>query len=896
MPRASAVRRMPGRSIALAAAVIAFALAPLALVAGTGHEGVTRVHGWVLVCEQSNDLYRVACENGLPVERYAGPAEAVRHAAGRPVLFLADGYPARRCAVPPEALAALLAAGSRVYIEYGADAPGEPQAGRWMRGAVASDFFGADLPSGSLLMVHGCRFLPYEGVGRPLLVLGRIAGYDRASFGLPAEVHPLLVAEQEGRLLRATTALSSFVRGRYGPQRSWAVIWSRILGTLAGEETGPRLAWSATVRPAYGPDEPLPADAEMQAFRRGAAWFHHSRLLIDGSALPILAPAMSRGQEVVEHLPASVPVGDGALGMLEGFSADVEADGSQPLRCVIRNDCLCESAMALALSGAIAGDARDAAVARRMLDYVCFDSLVQQGIRSDPEHPAYGLMAWGVTSWAWERATYGDDNARAILGLLTASAALQDDRWDRSVLRALLADLRTTGALGYRGARIDMPELEENGWRAYRDRAIVHPSPHYEGYLWACYLRAYRLTGHGEFLEKARAGLSHLMTGYPEGMGTVYGTSLEQARLLLPLAWLVRADDTPEHREWLHRVARDLLASQVACGAIRETLGFPGRPQRYAVASNEAFGTAETSVLQENGDPACDLLYTVNFALAGLHEAYGATGEPWLREAEDRLTEFVCRVQMRSDAHPELDGAWCRGFDFDKWEYWGSSADAGWGVWSVESGWTQGWLVTVLGLRHLERTLWDVTGHADRAGLLAEELPAFETGGGPYAPTPAPVESLARGAGYEASPPPDPRYPDGGGSLTDGQSWNVGAWRRWCGWYGQRFTVTVDLGEARDIREAGLRVLTHTDMGIYPPARVSVRTSLGGEEWSPATVMEAPEVLPGERRVSARELLVAAPAKARFVRVEITPLPAIPAWHASGGQQGWVLCDEVLVR
>ena len=49
--------------------------------------------------------------------------------------------------------------------------------------------------------------------------------------------------------------------------------------------------------------------------------------------------------------------------------------------------------------------------------------------------------------------------------------------------------------------------------------------------------------------------------------------TIERARALLPLAWLVRVDDTPEHRGWLRRVASDLVALQDASGAIRETIG-----------------------------------------------------------------------------------------------------------------------------------------------------------------------------------------------------------------------------------------------------------------------------------------------------------------------------------
>ncbi len=47
------------------------------------------------------------------------------------------------------------------------------------------------------------------------------------------------------------------------------------------------------------------------------------------------------------------------------------------------------------------------------------------GARADPESPEYGLLAWddeyGSGSY------YGDDNARAILGLISAASALETD-------------------------------------------------------------------------------------------------------------------------------------------------------------------------------------------------------------------------------------------------------------------------------------------------------------------------------------------------------------------------------------------------------------------------------------------------------------------------------------
>ena len=41
---------------------------------------------------------------------------------------------------------------------------------------------------------------------------------------------------------------------------------------------------------------------------------------------------------------------------------------------------------------------------------------------------------------------------------------------------------------------------------------------------------------------------------------TSNGITMQRARMLLPLAWLVRVDDTPLHRQWLGEVAAGLIA------------------------------------------------------------------------------------------------------------------------------------------------------------------------------------------------------------------------------------------------------------------------------------------------------------------------------------------------
>lgn len=191
--------------------------------------------------------------------------------------------------------------------------------------------------------------------------------------------------------------------------------------------------------------------------------------------------------------------------------------------------------------------------------------------------------------------------------------------------------------------------------------------------------------------------------------------------MLLALSWLVRVDDTALHREWLGRIASDLLSTQDPSGAIRDLIAPPGGPGYHPPASNEAYGTAEAPLIQSNDDAAADLLYTCNFALLALHEAAAATGDEALGRAEDALVAFLCRSQIRSERRPELDGGWFRAFDLSRWECWSSSTDAGWGAWCVETGWSQSWITAVLALRSLDTSFWDLTAGSG----IGRHLPAL---------------------------------------------------------------------------------------------------------------------------------------------------------------------------
>ena len=469
--------------------------------------------------------------------------------------------------------------------------------------------------------------------------------------------------------------------------------------------------------PGPGADAPisghLAGTTSPSAGTRGMQWYHNARVFIHPSWAKSVEGAAQYTDQVGPPPSQSLPGGDGSLGMLEGHDARILPDGSQNMRWWIRADCVGETAMVFALAAKVAGQPAHARVAANLIDYLLLRSNMASGSRMDPKAPSYGLIGWNNTPKYHKGENgfdvyYGDDNARCLLGILTTMALTGESRWSERFWMAVLGNFRLIGRQGHQKSRYDQAPLEASGWRHNFDADTVLHDMNYEAYPWALFLWAAQTTKWTPFQERIEKGIRLTMEAYPSKWRWSNSITSQQARILLPLAWLVRVHDTPEHRSWLNRIASDLLSHQHTSGAIAEWTGLRETGLQMPPASNEKYGTGEGTLIQTNGDPATDLLYTMNFAFIGLHEACAATGERSYKDAEDRIADFLVRAQVSSQRRPEFNGAWMRAFDFEKWDYWASSSDSGWGAWCTESGWSQSWITTTLSLRLLNKSLWDV--------------------------------------------------------------------------------------------------------------------------------------------------------------------------------------------
>ncbi|MBP1583906.1 MAG: hypothetical protein J6866_08110, partial [Victivallales bacterium] len=458
--------------------------------------------------------------------------------------------------------------------------------------------------------------------------------------------------------------------GRFAPADSWRTVIGKLLGFLAGRDEILPIACQPTVCPAYDASAVLPPNAEFTAFRRSARWF---------------------SREMLYHF-------NNETGIFEGFSAGIDEFGHQSLMPRLRGDCLGESSSVFALAHLLLDSFSAKQDALGLLKTLFGDKRIRD---LDPASNTFGNLFFyeGIPQ------VYGDDNSRSCLGALLCEELLQDTTYAKDILQVAYSLWRTTGPNGLREPSLG-PQSFQDGqtWKTYGSRNFTECRPHYQAWHWAFNLQMYELTGDERFRDHALSAMRLALEQFPDFLWQ-NGASGDWARCLLPFAFLVEIEDTAEHREWLDRVCRQVLKHLDEHHIFREVMGDPAKGNYPSPKSNAEFGTAEATLLQQDGDPACDLLYTVNFAFAGLHEAACATGNPEYQGAADGLADFLCRIQAVSDSQHALHGAWFRAFDFEQWDFFGNASDNGWGPWCIESGWTNSWIATILALRDLHRPL-----------------------------------------------------------------------------------------------------------------------------------------------------------------------------------------------
>ena len=663
-------------------------------------------HIYVNCPSGNNDLVGLLRREGLKPKVSGSLTQTLESARkGSAVLLLGSGYPDKIQSLSQEELDLIHKKDLHVFAEFATVSGEKPELKEIsLERVVVTKQIGDSLAPMDLLTIN--RGVYYETENEyPYMVIARVAGFDDAVFGLEDTPYSPLVFKADNNIWVSTSKLSDFARLRLMPEKRWKLFWEAVLTDLTGKKVTFK-DWPSMIKPAYSQNQDLPDSARLHAVRKGIEWFFNGHFLVHPSWKESW-PFRYQGdglQPVGPELPADAENGDGSLGVLEGHCSAIYKDGHQAYRYWLRDDVQGESSMAFAIAGDLLGIQSWKDISMNLSDYSFRE--FRDGPRNDPESPTYGLLGWAYThKWVY----YGDDNARSILGTILAGKVLGTDKWDQKVSEAIEANFRTTGKNSFRGPRLHEEDIQRNGLDYYQNRDIINPHPHFESWLWACYLWRYAHTGEQEYFDAAEKGISLTMAAYPDSWHWTNGIQQERARMVLPLAWLYRVSPTEEHKAWLDRIIADIAVNQVACGAIREELGDPSKGQYGTQRRNSDYGRYEAPLIFTNGDPVADMLYTSNFAIFGLNEAAYATGDPKIRGMADSLAEFLIRIQARSEEYKSVDGAWFRAFNYRNWDYWASNADAGWGAQSTLTGWIQSWIVTTLALMEKNTSYWDLT-------------------------------------------------------------------------------------------------------------------------------------------------------------------------------------------
>lgn len=677
---------------------------------------------------EDSDLLRQLSGEGFRLHMFHSVDEALEAVPENSGLFvLADEYSQKGITFSEEHADKVFRKGLRVFIEY-PDQFGPLSLERRdtlsLERIVVCDSLSEDLRPMDLLSFNKCivnRYVSVDTTGTPLLVAAKVAGFDTAVYGLEdTPVIPLLMKYGDSFMV-SSTCLSQYAHSRFIPENKVRSLHEYILSWVCGEKVkfGD---WDVLVHPAYQEDENLPESARKECVAKGIQWYYNGNFIVDESWKENWADryigdgTMPVGPEV----PSEFTDGDGTLGVLEGHMSTIMDDGSQMYRYWMRADVQGESAYAFASASDLLGDPSYAEVASNLLEYA-FDEY-RDGSRNCPSSSSYGLLGWARTH---KGTYYGDDNARFVLGALGAVSFMGNHDFDRKIAEAVAGNFRTSGVSGFRGCTLYEEDIQKRGWRSFYNADGSNPHPHFEAWLWACYLWMYDQTAWKPLLERTEKGIEATMDAYPQDWLWTNGIQQERARMILPLAWLYRVDPSEKHLQWLDFMVRELLKNQVPCGGIQEELGDPSKSSFGRTPSNAEYGVTEAPLIFDNGDPVADMLYTTNFAFVGLCEAAAATGNSDYKEALERMSDFLTRIQVESEVFRSVDGAWFRAFDYESWNYWASNADAGWGAWSTLTGWIQSWIVGTQVLLEEETSLWDlVSGNdmSETAGLVLTDM------------------------------------------------------------------------------------------------------------------------------------------------------------------------------
>ncbi|WP_295991326.1 family 20 glycosylhydrolase [uncultured Alistipes sp.] len=146
--------------------------------------------------------------------------------------------------------------------------------------------------------------------------------------------------------------------------------------------------------------------------------------------------------------------------------------------------------------------------------------------------------------------------------------------------------------------------------------------------------------------------------------------------------------------------------------------------------------------------------------------------------------------------------------------------------------------------------------------------------------------------------PINPQYSfEGKGTLVDGLSGN-GNYKtgRWIAFVGNDLEAVVDLGEATEIRSAGINTCVEKGDWVFDTRGLSVAISDDGKRFREVASEVYPAMQQSDPNGVHTHTLAFEPVTTRYVKVTALSEHAMPSWHGGHGRPGYLFVDEITIE
>lgn len=204
----------------------------------------------------NSDLTQVLKKEGYTLKFYSSVSEALQMPReNRVFLLLSDLYPTEGTIINTDDENLINAKSLRVLVEF-PQKIGKVENTKSdtlnLERIVVCDSINSTLPSMSLLSFNKCILKKIsDSIANPILVAAKVAGFDKAVYGLKDTPTKPILYYKNPNILVSTTCISNFASSRYMPELKIKALFEYIFKWLLNKDEVSFSLWTTYVNPSY---------------------------------------------------------------------------------------------------------------------------------------------------------------------------------------------------------------------------------------------------------------------------------------------------------------------------------------------------------------------------------------------------------------------------------------------------------------------------------------------------------------------------------------------------------------------------------------------------------------------------------------------------------------------